>query len=161
VLGLCAGFQMLGRAVHDPDGIEGDPGTTPGLGLLEFETTIGGEKRLVDLDLTDLNSGCRVRGYEMHMGRTTGAGLEHPWLRLVDGGGKLRAEGAVSDNGRVMGGYVHGIFSSDAFRAHWLEQVGASAAGIDFEARIEAALDELADHCEDNLDLDALLALAR
>jgi adenosylcobyric acid synthase len=161
VLGLCAGFQMLGRAVHDPDGIEGNPGTTPGLGLLALETTIGGDKRLVDLDLTDQRSGCRVRGYEMHMGRTLGPGLQRPWLLLDDGRGNQRPEGAVTADGRVMGGYVHGIFASDSFRAHWLEQIGASAAGLDFEARIEAALDELADHCEANLDLDALLTLAR
>ncbi|MBK1703936.1 cobyric acid synthase [Halochromatium glycolicum] len=160
VLGLCAGFQMLGRVVRDPDGIEGPPGETPGLGLLEIETTIGGDKRLLELDAQDRHSGCRLTGYEMHMGRTTGAGLEHPWLAL-DAAGRTRPEGAVSADGRVMGGYVHGIFASDAFRAHWLEQIGARAAQIDFEARIEAALDALADHCEANLDLDALLALAR
>jgi len=161
VLGLCAGFQMLGRAVHDPDGIEGAPGTTPGLGLLELETTISSQKRLINLEFNDRRSGCRVSGYEMHMGRTIGTGLDQPWLRLDDGRGKIRPEGAVSADGRVMGGYVHGIFSSDAFRAHWLNQVGAESAELDFEARIERALDDLADHCEANLDLDALLALAR
>jgi len=160
VVGLCAGFQMLGTMVRDPDGIEGAPGETPGLGLLDIETVIGGSKRLVDLDATDAVSGCRVTGYEMHMGVTTGTGLERPWLRLDHGDGP-RPEGAVSADGRVMGSYVHGLFGSDAFRGHWLGRVGAQAAGLDFEARIEAALDALADHCEANLDLDALLALAR
>jgi adenosylcobyric acid synthase len=156
VVGLCAGFQMLGRVVRDPHGIEGAPGETAGLGLLDIETEIGGAKRLVNLDQTDQVSGCRVTGYEMHMGESRGAGLDHPWLRL-DG----RAEGAISADGRVMGSYIHGLFGSDAFRTHWLEQVGAQAAQLDFDARIEAALDALADHCEANLDLDALLALAR
>jgi len=162
VLGLCAGFQMLGRVVRDPRGIEGEPGETRGLGLLDIDTEIGADKRLIDIAVTDQRSGCAVTGYEMHMGRTTGAGLERPWL-LLDGGPGLppRPEGAVSADGRVMGGYLHGIFGADAFRAHWLEQVGARAAGLDFIARTEAALDDLADHIEANLDLDALLALAR
>ncbi|NKN34287.1 cobyric acid synthase [Marichromatium bheemlicum] len=161
VVGLCAGYQMLGRVVRDPQGIEGEPGETPGLGLLDIETEIGGDKRLVEIDGHDQRSGCRLTGYEMHMGRTAGAGLERPWLMLDDGQGGVRAEGAISADGRVMGGYVHGLFAGDAFRAHWLDQVGAQAARIDFEARIEAALDALADHCEANLDLDALLTLAR
>ncbi|MGB5833041.1 MAG: cobyric acid synthase CobQ, partial [Thiohalocapsa sp.] len=161
VVGLCAGYQMLGRVVRDPQGIEGAPGETPGLGLLDIETEIGGDKRLVEIDVAERRSGCRLTGYEMHMGRTSGAGLERPWLALDDGKGEVRAEGAISADGRVMGGYVHGIFVGDDFRGHWLEQVGAQAARIDFEARIETALNALADHCESDLDLDALLALAR
>ncbi|WP_328986329.1 cobyric acid synthase [Thiorhodovibrio winogradskyi] len=180
VLGLCAGFQMLGTQVRDPLGIEGEPGDTPGLGLLDMVTEIGAEKRLLDIATTELTSGCPISGYEMHMGRTTGPALARPWLRLAEPGGdsashsasdpgkgagqgiaRGRAEGCISANGRVMGGYLHGIFSSDAFRAHWLGQVGAQASALDFIARTEAALDELADHIEANLDLDALLALAR
>ncbi|PYF03613.1 adenosylcobyric acid synthase (glutamine-hydrolysing) [Rhodopseudomonas faecalis] len=161
VVGLCAGFQMLGRVVRDPMGIEGAPGETQGLGLLDLETEISGDKRLVDVDAFDQRSGCRVRGYEMHMGRTTGAGLEKPWLLLDDGSGKLQPEGAVSANGRVMGGYLHGIFGGDQFRSAWLKQIGAEAAGLAFEQRVEEALEALADHCEQNLDLDALLKLAR
>ncbi len=161
VVGLCAGFQMLGRVVRDPQGIEGAPGDTPGLGLLDLETEIGGDKRLIDLAATDGISGCPVQGYEMHMGRTTGPGLQQPWLRLANADGSSRAEGAVGHQGRVMGGYLHGIFSGDAFRAHWLQQMGARAAQLDFHARIEQALDDLADHIEANLDLDALLQLAR
>jgi len=161
VLGLCAGFQMLGRVVRDPRGIEGEPGETPGLGLLDIETEIGGDKSLTEFDGCDRHSGCPVAGYEMHMGRTSGAGLERPWLLLDSTSGDAQPEGAISADRRVMGGYLHGIFAGDAFRAHWLGQVGAQAAGIDFEARTEAALDDLADHCEENLDLDALLRLAR
>jgi adenosylcobyric acid synthase len=156
VVGLCAGFQMLGRVVRDPMGIEGPPGETPGLGLLDIETEIGGAKRLVNLDQDDALSGCRVTGYAMHMGTSSGPALARHWL-----GRGARPDGAIAADGRVMGSYVHGLFGSDSFRSHWLEQVGAQAARLDFEARIEAALDALADHCEANLDLDALLALAR
>ncbi|ACI97769.1 cobyric acid synthase [Rhodospirillum centenum] len=162
VVGLCAGFQMLGRVVRDPAGIEGPAGETPGLGLLDIETEIGGDKRLVEIDRLDRNSGRRVTGYEMHMGRTTGPGLERPWMMLDAGDGSApRAEGAVSADGRVTGSYIHGLFGSDGFRSAWLERVGAQASALDFEARTEAALEALADHVEANLDLDALLALAR
>ncbi|MBL3572796.1 cobyric acid synthase [Rhodovulum sulfidophilum] len=156
VLGICAGFQMLGHRVHDPEGIEGPPGETEGLGLLDIETTIGGDKRLVEIAAEDAISGTRVTGYEMHMGVTRGPGLERPWLRL-DG----RAEGAVSADGRVMGGYLHGLFGADGFRRHWLTAMGGRASGLDHAARVEAALDALADQLEHDLDLDALLALAR
>jgi adenosylcobyric acid synthase len=152
---------MLGRVVRDPLGIEGEPGETLGLGLLDIETEIGSEKRLIEIDCREQRSGCRITGYEMHMGRTSGIGLARPWLVLDDGAGEARPEGAMTADGRVMGGYLHGIFGADAFRAHWLEQVGAQAARIDFEARVEAALDDLADHCEACLDLGALLNLAR
>ena len=160
VVGLCAGYQMLGRVVRDPAGIEGSPGETPGLGLLDIETEIGGEKRLVEIDTIDRISFCRITGYEMHMGRTTGPGLARPWLLLGDSEAP-RPEGAVSRCGRVTGAYVHGLFGADGFRAHWLDRVGAKAAALDFEARTEAAIEALADHVEANLDLDALLELAR
>ncbi|MBK1665406.1 cobyric acid synthase CobQ [Rhodospirillum rubrum] len=162
VVGLCAGFQMLGKVVRDPEGIEGPPGETAGLGLLDIETVIGGEKHLVDIAVTDRRSGQPIRGYEMHMGRTTGPGLERPWFLLDDGaGGPARREGAVSADGLVSGAYIHGLFGGDDFRGHWLSGLGAAASGLDFEARTEAALEALADHLEANLDLDALLAFAR
>jgi len=161
VVGLCAGYQMLGRVVRDPQGIEGPPGETAGLGLLDLETEISGEKTLVTVDAYDTALKAPVTGYEMHMGRTRGPGLERPWLTLDHGDGRPRPEGAVSHDGRVMGGYVHGIFGGDAFRGAWLRQVGAQAAGLAFETRVEETLDRLADHCEANLDLKALLALAR
>lgn len=162
VVGLCAGYQMLGRVVRDPEGIEGPPGETPGLGLLELDTDIGGDKRLIEIDAIEQHSNCRLHGYEMHMGRTTGPGLDRPWLSLSPSSAQpARNEGARSADGRVMGGYLHGIFAADAFRRHWLEQLGAQASQLDFEAQVEATLDELADHLEANLDLDALLALTR
>jgi len=156
VVGICAGFQMLGRVVRDPAGIEGVPGETPGLGLLDVETTITDDKRLVEVDAIDTESGARVTGYEMHMGRTDGPGLSRPWLRL-DG----QDEGAVSPDGRVMGAYIHGIFGTVEYRGHWLEAMGGRASGLDHEAQIEATLDALADQLEEDMDLDALLALAR
>ncbi len=156
VVGLCAGFQMLGRRVTDPDGSEGRPGSEPGLGLLEVETALGGDKRLEQVAGVHLATGAEIRGYEMHIGRTGGPGLDRPMLRLGD-----RFDGAVSETGRVMGCYVHGLFAADGFRAAFLKSIAPDrTAAAAYEAEIETALDGLADHLEASLDLDAFLESA-
>jgi len=156
VVGLCAGFQMLGARIRDPEGIEGTPGEIAGLGLLHIETVLTGEKRLVEVDTVDGKSGARVTGYEMHMGQSSGPGLSSPMLSL---GG--RPEGAVSADGRVMGSYLHGLFGSDAFRRAWLSSVGGGVSDLIYADRVERALDRLADEIEADLDLDALWEIAR
>jgi len=156
LLGLCGGYQMLGRVIRDPDGVEGERGETPGLGLLDFDTVLAGAKRLVEASGTERLSGRPVRGYEMHVGATTGPALSAPMLDL-DG----RPDGAVSADGRVMGCYLHGLFASDGFRAAFLERLGGRAAsGLAFEHRIESTLDALAEHLESSLDLDAVLQMS-
>jgi len=158
VVGLCGGYQMLGRTLADPDGIEGAPETRPGLGLLDVETVIGGDKSLVEVAGTEALTGAAVHGYEMHMGRTTGADTARPWLTMIDG----RSDGAVSADGRVMAGYLHGIFAADEFRYAFLARLRDGRAGeTDYAARVDAALDGLAQHLETHMDLDGLLALAR
>jgi adenosylcobyric acid synthase len=156
VLGLCGGYQMLGRRIADPEGREGPPGEALGLGLLDVETVLGGDKRLAEIAGVDIASGMAVRGYEMHLGAMSGPGLARPMLDL---GG--RADGAVSPDGRVAGCYLHGIFASDPFRRAFLARLGAAAGGLEYEAMIETVLDRLADHLEQHLDLAALLAAAR
>jgi adenosylcobyric acid synthase len=156
VVGLCGGYQMLGRRVADPDGIEGPAGEEEGLGLLDVTTVLSGEKRLVAATGTAAN-GEAVAGYEMHMGVTQGADRARPMLRL-DGAD----EGAVSADGRVMGSYLHGLFASDAFRTAFLGRLRTrQSSGIAFEAGVEAALDELAAGLEAALDLDRILEIAR
>ncbi len=157
VLGLCAGYQMLGRTVADPGGIEGAAGTAPGLGLLDVATVLTSEKVLRSVTGAELRSGAEIAGYEMHVGRTDGPGTARPMLRLG-----TRPDGAVSADGRIMGCHVHGIFAGDAFRRAFLERLGGSAdATLAFEARVESALDALADHCETHLDVAGLLEIAR
>ncbi len=156
ILGLCGGYQMLGRHIADPEGSEGAPGAAPGLGLLEVETVLGGDKRLGEAGGTEIASGMKVRGYEMHLGMTTGPGLARPMLALAG-----RPDGAVSADGRVAGCYLHGLFASDSFRRAFLARLGATGGTIDYDAMIERVLDGLADHLEQHLDLDALLAAAR
>ncbi len=157
VLGICAGYQMLGRRVADPEGIEGPSGAAPGLGLLEVETVLTAEKILAEADGVELASGAPVRGYEMHVGRTSGPATARPMLRL---GG--RDDGAVSPDGRIAGCHLHGLFAGDAFRRAFLARLGGAGDGaLDYERRIEATLDALADHLEASLDVKRLLEIAR
>ncbi len=155
VLGLCGGYQMLGRTVADPAGIEGPPGTIAGLGLLDVETVLSGEKRLEPVRGSTAD-GASFAGYEMHMGVTEGLDRQRPFARLADGS----AEGAVSADGRVIGTYIHGLFADDAQRAAWLARFAAGATDIAYEAVVERTLDRLAAHLEAHLDLDRLLNLA-
>ena len=157
VLGLCAGYQMLGRRIADPGGIEGSVGEARGLGLLDVDTVLTPEKALIEVTGVELRSNTAVTGYEMHIGRTDGPAARRPMLRLGD-----RLDGAVSADGRVMGCHVHGIFSSDGFRRAFLERLGGNAdAMLAYEARVESALEALADHCEAHLDVARLLEIAR
>ncbi|HVG47897.1 MAG TPA: cobyric acid synthase [Rubellimicrobium sp.] len=155
VLGLCGGFQMLGRRIEDPDGVEGPPGGVDGLGLLDVTTVMGREKRLARVEGAHRATGARVTGYEIHMGRTDGPDMARPWL-TVEG----RPEGAESADGRVRGTYLHGLFAADAFRAAMLSELGAAGEGFDWEGQVEATLDALGEHVARALDLDALLGLA-
>ncbi|MEM7211806.1 MAG: cobyric acid synthase [Pseudomonadota bacterium] len=156
VLGICGGYQMLGHRIHDPHGIEGAPGSSDGLGLLDVETEMTPDKALTRVTGTDLATGRPVEGYEIHIGRTTGADCERPLVE-IDG---VRV-GASSLDGRVKGLYLHGIFVSDPFRSSWLEQLGAPSAIYAYEAAVESTLDALAEHLEAHIDIDALLDIAR
>jgi adenosylcobyric acid synthase len=157
VLGLCGGYQMLGRFIADPDGIEGPAGRVAGLGLLDVETVLLPAKHLREVTGVTLADAAPFRGYEMHMGVTTGADAARPLLRFADG----RPDGAISGDGRVSGTYVHGLFADDRQRNAFLERMGAVPASCNHEAEIEGVLDGLAAHLETHLDIDLLLTLAR
>ncbi len=156
VLGICGGYQMLGRAIADPDGIEGVPGVCAGLSLLDVETHLAGDKLLVEVSGSHIG-GARFRGYEMHVGRTSGNDCHRPLLTFDDG----RSDGASSVDGRIEGCYVHGLFADDGQREHWMRRLGAGKTMIEYEATIEATLDSFALHLERHVDCDALLRLAR
>ncbi|MDC0658291.1 cobyric acid synthase [Leisingera sp. SS27] len=155
VLGLCGGYQMLGKTIDDPEGVDGRPGKVDGLGLLDVHTVMAGEKRVTLTEAVTRDGNLPVSGYEIHMGRTTGTDCTRAWLS-IDG----RPEGAASADGRVKGSYLHGLFSADAFRASVLASLGhESQAG--YEDGVEEVLDALADHLERYMDLDQLLELAQ
>src|SRR5579871_1396612 len=156
VLGLCGGYQMLGRTIADPDGIEGPPGQVEGLGLLDVETTLSHAKRLEPVCGTT-NDGVSFSGYEMHMGVTEGPDRGRPFARLADGS----AEGATAADGRVIGTYIHGLFADNRQRSAWLGRFAAGPASVGYDAVVERTLDALAAHLAAHVDLDRLLRLAR
>ena len=155
VLGLCGGYQMLGRTISDPQGLEGDAGSMPGLGLLDTETVLLPDKTLTRTSGTHAATGAPISGYEIHLGRTAGPDCARPFA-LLDG----RPDGAISPSGLVMGSYLHGCFGNDEFRSKFLRSLGIQASDLRFEEAVERTLDGLARHLEAHLDLDRLLQLA-
>jgi adenosylcobyric acid synthase len=153
VLGICGGYQMLGRTIADPDGIEGTPGTSEGLGLLDVGTVLTPVKRLRVEQATHTPTGAAISGYHMHMGVTEGGDRARAFAHVAD-----TPEGAISADGRVAGTYLHGLFAADSFRGAFLGN--AASPDLAYEAGIEQALDDLAAHLEKHLDIDALLRLA-
>jgi adenosylcobyric acid synthase len=157
VFGLCGGYQMLGKRLADPLGLEGPPTEARGLGLLDIETEMAAEKILAPVSGAALADGTPFTGYEIHCGRTSGPDCAHPLLRFADG----RYDGAVSADGRIAGCYVHGFFGGDAQRRAFLAELGAPPSDVAYAERIEQALDAVAAHLEAHVDLDLLLNLAQ
>ena len=156
VLGLCGGYQMLGREISDPDGIEGKPDSVPGLGMLDVTTVMTADKRVTETLARHPASGCDVRGYEIHLGRTEGPDRARPMF-TVQG----QPEGAQRRDGRVMGSYLHGMFSADPFRRAFLAGLGATPGNVSYDASVEETLDALASHLASHVDCARLLAIAQ
>ena len=156
VLGLCGGYQMLGREIADPEGIEGPSGSVAGLGLLDVATRMTADKRVTETAATHIASGAAVRGYEIHIGRTDGPDCARPLFQVAGS-----PEGAVRRDGRVMGSYLHGMFAADGFRRAFLAALGAMPGAVSYDDTVEATLEALADHMERHVDCAGLLALAR
>ncbi|KXU31008.1 cobyric acid synthase CobQ [Sphingobium sp. 22B] len=154
ILGICGGYQMLGRRIDDPDGIEGPPGGIEGLGLLDVKTRLTQVKTLERTAGTAM--GQAFSGYEMHVGRTDGADCARPFAMLEGG----RPDGASSGDGTVMGTYVHGLFASTALRAAFLSRLGHEAASEDYQASVHEALDQIAMQLEEHVDVQALIRIA-
>lgn len=154
VLGICGGYQMLGQMISDPDGIEGTLGDSAGLGLLDVVTQMTGDKRLTSVHAVHVDTELPFEGYEIHIGRTVGPDNARPFAH-VDG----QPEGAQSSDGRVMGSYLHGMFSNDAWRGAFLNSLGVTASGS-YSSGVEQALDDLADHVETFLDVEGILQAA-
>ena len=155
VLGICGGYQMLGKFIHDPDGLEGNPGTELGLGLLDVETSLLSDKTLSRTKAIHATTGQALEAYEIHLGKTHGPDCTRPFAHIQN-----RAEGATSKNGRIMGTYLHGAFSADLFRSAFLENLGAQSSQVSHHGLIEQTLDGLATHLQTHLDLSRILALA-
>jgi adenosylcobyric acid synthase len=155
IIGICGGYQMLGETISDPMGVEGSPQTVPGLGLLAIETTMTGEKTLLSVAGHSEFLDAPVNGYEMHIGETSGPATKRPFAVIESSG-----EGAVSEDKRVFGCYLHGLFNEAAFRRAMLARYDAASDGVDQESRVEAALEVLAVHVEQHIAIDKLKTIA-
>ena len=156
ILGVCGGYQMLGHTVSDPDGIEGTVREAPGLGLLDIKTTLTAEKNLGEFEAVHSATGTALRGYEIHLGETTGPDRERPFLEIDS-----HPDGACSVDGLVEGCYLHGLMRSDDFRHAWLNGLRLREdSGINFDAQVDQTLNDLAAHLEQHLDLDRMLEIA-
>ncbi len=153
LLGICGGFQMLGREISDPLGLEGVPGTQPGLGWLDFTTSLAPQKQLRNVTGHLAWADADVAGYEIHAGISAGAALDQPFAKLANGA----HDGAVSADGQIMGTYVHGLFESSSTTDAILRWAGLSEArSHDYRALREAQIDRLADAVAANLDFSRL-----
>ncbi|MEO0624247.1 MAG: cobyric acid synthase [Pseudomonadota bacterium] len=155
ILGICGGLQMLGNVVSDPDGIEGPSGETTGLGLLDIDTVMVGDKALRQVEAVHSELGVPFTGYEIHIGRSEGPARARPFAHIGE-----RTEGAVSSDGRVAGSYLHGMFSDDAFRQAWLAQFDVGRSDLAYGDTVDATLDDLATHLETHINVEGLLSLA-
>jgi adenosylcobyric acid synthase len=160
VIGLCGGYQMLGKYIHDPDGIEGMAGRVDGLGLLDIETTLTEQKTLTHTTGIETRTGAAISGYEIHLGQTTGADTAQPMVDHIAGRDGKTADGAISPDGQVAGCYMHGLFASDTFRSAWLNRHGKASSQIVFDQQIDTTLDQLANHLAVHADLDAIARIA-
>jgi adenosylcobyric acid synthase len=155
VIGICGGYQMLGRMVCDPDGIESNVQKIDGLGYLDIETELEPHKTVRNVEGRYLAEDLPLSGYEIHMGNTIGPDCSRAMVEIAG-----RADGAISADGKVMGCYLHGLFTSDDFRRFVLGSIGVEAGSQTHTLMIDQALDELAIALETHLDVDGLLALA-
>ncbi len=153
VLGICGGYQILGHRIDDPDGIEGLPGCDIGLGLLNINTTMTGDKRLTQVDAIHAPSALPFHGYEIHKGRSDGPDCARPFATIGN-----HQDGAISADGRISGSYLHGMFRDDAFRAHWLGQFGVTQTAA-YDQTVDQVLNDLAAHLDTHMDLDAFFAI--
>ncbi|HRF45317.1 MAG TPA: cobyric acid synthase [Candidatus Competibacteraceae bacterium] len=158
LIGICGGFQMLGQWVHDPAGLEGEPGSSPGLGLLKFQTTLGQEKQLQRVEGRLTLDDARVTGYEIHAGISTGPALAQPAISLED----RRLDGARSDDGQILGTYLHGLFDAAPARDALLRWAGLAVRETpDYRQLCEEGINRLADAIGEHLDLRMLDHFAR
>ncbi|MEH6808453.1 MAG: cobyric acid synthase [Hyphomonas oceanitis] len=157
LLGICGGYQMIGKRIIDPQGVDGLPGEAEGLGLLDVETHMIADKQVNEARGQCALSGAPVAGYEIHAGITQGPATDRPMFTLDN-----KPEGARSPNGRIEGTYLHGAFAQDNFRRSWITRSGGRGDfALNYDGEVDRALDALADGVEAAVDVDSLLAEAR
>ena len=162
ILGLCGGFQMLGKRISDLEGLEGPAGIIDGLGLLDVETVLTHPKTIKAVCGWHVASGAPFYGYEIHLGQTTGTDLSRPFVKMTTHDHQTHPDGAMSQDRRVSGCYVHGLFASDSFRQTFLSTLMTRPdSGLRFEETVDSTLDALADHLAAHLDVARIMDIAK
>jgi adenosylcobyric acid synthase len=150
VLGLCGGYQMLGRHLFDPDTVDGNISEISGLGLLDIETVMHKDKTVREIKgKTDAGDG--IEGYEIHVGKSDGPDTVRPFVTIDN-----VAYGASALGKPIWGSYLHGIFASDAFRASFLKRLSVDAGEMRYQSQLDRALDDIAASYEEHLDIEAM-----
>lgn len=153
LLGICGGFQMLGQQIHDPQGIESQPGSSDGLGLLDMTTTLAADKKLRNVTGKLSFADAAISGYEIHAGETNGGALGQPFCQLDHG-----VDGAISNDRQIKGTYVHGLFEQPAACDALLNWAGLNnIEPFNYYALREQDIERLADLVEQYLDTDKLM----
>jgi len=163
IVGICGGYQMLGEVVHDPQHVESQKDSSPGLGLLPIQTVFEGEKATHQASAKIQNSsgwfskleGQTISGYEIHMGRTDS---QSSWMQITERGGQSVQvpDGTTSEDGKIWGCYIHGLFANDNLRHAWLENLGWRKGKTGENDMFAASLVRLADTLEKTIDMDLL-----
>ncbi len=157
IIGICGGFQMLGKVIADPNSLEGDAGSSAGLGYLDITTTLEPEKQLYRVSGNLLLEEATVSGYEIHCGISSGSGLNSPLCALVDKFGGDKSDGAISNDNHVIGTYLHGLFDESCARDALLRWAGLDAISeFDYHAKREADIERLADCVESHTQFAAI-----
>lgn len=155
IIGICGGFQMLGNSISDPEGIEGEAGETSGLGLLDITTELHPNKQLRNVKGTLSLSNVTITGYEIHAGMSHCMALSKPVCQLEHGN-----DGAISDDNKVLGSYVHGLFEQAEACDALLQWAGFNGqSSPDYHAIRDKEIDRLADMIEQHMDIKALKEL--
>lgn len=156
VLGLCGGYQMLGKKIKDPNGLEGGTKEIDGLGHLNIETTLLPTKKLTEVNAAYLQNKSNLTAYEMHMGETSGPDKNKPLFDILSyNKDENQKEGAQNQTGKVMGTYLHGLFQSDNFRKQFLQNINDVYENqTSYSSLVETTLDELADHMSTHLNIE-------
>ena len=153
VIGICGGFQMLGNAIHDPKGIEGEAGSTQSLSILDFETTLQAEKQLVNVEGQFKESGIKVKGYEIHSGESNGPAFDQCAIKLTN-----HNDGIFSEDNQVFGTYIHGIFDEQAASEFLLGWAGVkNNQNFDYKVHQEKEIDRLASTVKDHFNVTKLI----
>ena len=151
ILGICAGYQMLGKSIDNSLGQEGKPSIVEGLKILDTNTVLTAKKTLTRVSAKHIATGIDFDGYEIHIGQTVGNDCNQPFATVNN-----KNEGAVSKNGLVMGSYLHGMFENNKFRSNFLKKIGFESSNLDYSKKVDQSLNDFADFLEENLNVSEI-----